>query len=211
MTTRKDGSRNSPAWLGIPPTGEPDEEGMRRAIADFLDAAGFAVGAEDHLTDTPRRVASAWRGDLLRGYDLDPMDALGEPFEDPSHELVLVKGIEFFSSCPHHLMPYRGTAYVGYVPAGKTIGFSGIVRLLDCLAHRLTLQEWLTRGVTSVIDEALEPQGSACLIDAAPMCVIARGVKRPCNIVSTSFTGVFRTDPSLKRAVFEASEANHRR
>lgn len=211
MTGTRGSRPKAPIWQGIPPGGEPDEEGMRKAIADFLLAAGFEPGREGHLAETPERVADAWRGDLLRGYDLDPMKALGEPFEDPSHELVLVNGIEFFSSCPHHLMPYRGTAYVGYVPAGRSIGFSGIVRLLDCLAHRLTLQEWLTRGVTSVIDAALEPQGSACLIDAAPMCVIARGVKRPCNIVSTSFTGVFRTDQSLKRAVLECSGADSRR
>ena len=211
MTGTRGSGPKAPIWQGIPPGGEPDEEGMRKAIADFLEAAGFAPGSEGHLAETPERVARAWHGDLLRGYRLDPMKALGEPFDDPSHELVVVKGIEFFSSCPHHLMPYRGTACVGYVPAGRTIGFSGIVRLLDCLAHRLTLQEWLTRGVTSVIDAALEPQGSACLIDAAPMCVIARGVKRPCNIVSTSFTGVFRTDMSLKRAVFDASESNPRR
>jgi len=207
MTTRRDGDGR--IWQGIAPGAEPDIERMRRAIADFLDAAGFDAGVIGHLAETPERVATAWRRDLLHGYDQDPLTALGEPFEDPSHELVLVKGIEFFSSCPHHLMPYRGTAYVGYVPAGKSIGFSGIVRLLDCLAHRLTLQEWLTRGVTSVIDEVLEPQGSACLIDAAPMCVIARGVKRPCNIVTTSFTGVLRNDPTLKRAVFEAAEAHH--
>jgi len=181
--------------------GAPDVERMERAIAEFLDAAGFPPPDSAHLAGTPRRVAEAWSQDLLGGYETHPEEALGTPFEDPSHELVLVRGIEFFSSCPHHLMPYRGTACVGFVPAGKTVGFSGIVRLLDCLAHRLTLQEWLARGVTAVIDEVLEPQGSACFIDAAPMCVIARGVKRPCNVVSTSFTGVFRTDESLRQAV----------
>ena len=190
-----------PNWQGLPPGGPADVDRMQRAIAEFLDAAGFASHSAEHLADTPRRVAEAWNEDLLVGYRTDPLEALGTPFGDPSHELVLVRGIEFFSSCPHHLMPYRGTACVGYVPAGMTIGFSGIVRLLDCLAHRLTLQEWLARGVTSILDEALEPQGSACFIDAAPMCVIARGVKRPCNVVSTSFTGVFRNDESLRQAV----------
>jgi len=196
--------------MGIAPRNGADPERMRAAIADFLDAAGFDPGDQPHIRATPERVASTWTQDILAGYDLEPADALGEPFDDPSHELVLVKGIEFFSACPHHLMPYRGTAYVGYVPAGQAVGFSGIVRLLDCLAHRLTLQEWLTRGITSVLDEVLEPQGSACLIDAAPMCVIARGVKRPCDIVSTSFTGVFRTDDTLRRAIFQSAERGHR-
>jgi GTP cyclohydrolase IA len=197
-------------WSGIVPSNDADPERMRAAIADFLDAAGFDSPEQPHLADTPARVAATWMEDILQGYELTPAEALGQPFDDPSHELVLVKGIEFSSACPHHLMPYRGTAYVGYVPAGRAVGFSGIVRLLDCLAHRLTLQEWLTRGITSVIDEVLEPQGSACLIDAAPMCVIARGVRRPCDIVSTSFTGIFRSDDTLRRAIFEAAERTSR-
>lgn len=197
-------------WLGIRPVREADEDGMRRGIEQFLRAAGFEAAGEDHLRDTARRVAEAWHRDLLDGYAGDPFDALGTPFLDRSKELVLVKDVEFFSSCPHHLMPYRGTAYVAYVPAGKAVGFSGIVRLLDCLAHRLTLQEWLARGVTSALDEALDPQGSACVLDAAPMCVIARGVRRPCDIVSTSFTGVFRTDAALRHAVFDAAGLSRR-
>ncbi|MDP7111580.1 MAG: GTP cyclohydrolase I [Myxococcota bacterium] len=199
------------AWDGIQRTTEPDLEGMRRGLDIFLSAAGFDAGGEVHLQETARRVAETWADDLLRGYRTEPYDALGTPFDDPSRELVLVKGIEFFSSCPHHLMPYRGTAYVAYMPAGHAIGFSGIVRLLDNLAHRLTLQEWLTRGVTGVLDQALDPQGSACLIDAEPMCVIARGVKRPCNIVTTSFTGVFRQDPAIRHAFFDAAGIGGRR
>jgi len=194
----------TPDWLGIQPVREPDEAEMAAGIEQFLRAAGYDAPAEDHLRDTARRVAEAWHRDLLEGHRESPQDALGTPFVDRSKELVLVKGVEFFSSCPHHLMPYRGTACVAYVPAGKTVGFSGIVRLLDCLAHRLTLQEWLARGVTGVLDEVLDPQGSACVLDAAPMCVIARGVRRPCDVVSTSFTGVFRTDPELRHAVFDA-------
>jgi len=192
-------------WLGIGPKREPDETGMAEGIEQFLRSAGYDAADEDHLRDTARRVAETWHHDLLEGHRKDPRDALGAPFHDHSKELVLVKGLEFYSSCPHHLMPYRGTAYVAYVPAGKAVGFSGIVRLLDCLAHRLTLQEWLARGVTAVLDEVLDPQGSACVLDAAPMCVIARGVRRPCDIVATSFSGVFRTDPALRHAVFDAA------
>ena len=203
--------RGHNAWKGIPTVREPDVEGMRRGLETFIEAAGFDFAGEGHLCDTPRRVAETWLEDLLAGYRKDPADALGTPFADPSRELVLVKNIEFFSSCPHHLMPYRGVAYVAYMPAGHAVGFSGIVRLLDCLAHRLTLQEWLTRGVTSVLDEALDPQGSACLIDAEPMCVIARGVKRPCSIVTTSFTGVFRQDAALRHALFDAAGIGGRR
>lgn len=197
-------------WRGILPKREQDLEGMERGIAQFLAAAGYDAADEDHLKRTAARVAEAWNQDVLEGASRDPFDALGTPFEDNSPEMVMVKGVEFFSSCPHHLMPYSGVAHVAYVPAGKTVGFSGIVRLLDCLAHRLTLQEWLTRGVTAVLDEALDPQGSACLIEAAPMCVIAQGVRRPCSVVSTSFTGVFRKDTSLRQAIFDAASVSPR-
>lgn len=211
MSASDDGRRPQEMWAGIQPGRSPDVEGMRQGLETFLEAAGFDTAGEEHLADTPRRVAETWLDDLLRGYRTTPEEALGRPFNDPSRELVMVKGVEFFSSCPHHLMPYRGVACVAYMPAGKAIGFSGIVRLLDNLAHRLTLQEWLTRGVTSVLDEALDPQGSACLIDAEPMCVIARGVKRPCDIVTTSFTGAFRQDPALRHAVFDAAGLGGRR
>ncbi len=197
-------------WRGIRPCREQDVEGMQQGIAQFLEAAGYDAQNEDHLKRTAERVAEAWSQDLIEGAHRDPFDALGTPFEDNSPEMVLVKDVEFFSSCPHHLMPYRGFAHVAYVPAGKSVGFSGIVRLLDCLAHRLTLQEWLTRGVTAVLDEALDPQGSACVIQAAPMCVIAQGVRRPCNIVSTSFTGVFRKDAALRQSLLDTAAVPQR-
>lgn len=194
----------------IRPIGEPDEEAMRAGVEALLRGAGFPVDAEPHLRDTARRVAEAWARDLLGGYRADPAAALGEPFPDEGGEMVLVTDIEFFSSCPHHLLPYRGTAHIGYVPDGLAVGFSGVVRLLDSLAHRLTLQEWLTRDVTSVLDEVLRPRGAACVVQAAPMCVIARGVKRPCEIVSTSFTGVFRDDPELRRDFMDAALGRRR-
>jgi GTP cyclohydrolase I len=101
-------------------------------------------------------------------------------------------------------MPYQGTAHIAYVPDGLAVGFSGVVRLLDCVAHRLTLQEWLTRDVASTLMEVLAPAGAACIIEATPMCVFARGVRRPCRIASTSFQGVFGTDADLRRDVMSA-------
>ena len=188
----------------IPRTRPADPEAMAEAIDRFLQAAGFDTGLEDHLRRSGERVADAWTRDLLEGYDTDPEAALGEPFPEESRDLVLVKDIEFFSACPHHLMPYTGRAHIAYVPDGLAVGFSGIVRLLDCVAHRLTLQEWLTRDVTSTLMEVLRPAGAACLIEATPMCVLARGVRRPCRIASTSFQGVFAGDGDLRRDVISA-------
>jgi GTP cyclohydrolase I len=173
---------------------------MAAAIDQFLQAAGFDT-SHPHLRRSGERVADAWASDLLEGYGLDLVEALGEPFPETAQDLVLVKDIEFFSSCPHHLMPYQGRATIAYVPDGLAVGFSGIVRLLDAVAHRLTLQEWLTRDVATTLMEALSPAGAACVIDAVPMCVFARGVRRPCRIESTSFQGIFADDPDLRRAV----------
>ncbi len=191
----------------IPRVRPADPAAMAAAIDAFLQAAGFDTSAEPHLQRSGERVADAWSADLLEGYALDPAAALGDPFPDDAQDLVLVKDIEFFSSCPHHLMPYQGRAHIAYVPDGLAIGFSGIVRLLDCVAHRLTLQEWLTRDVTGTIMNVLKPLGAACIIEATPMCVFARGVRRPCKIASTSFEGIFREDPALRRDVIQATRA----
>jgi len=189
----------------IPRVRPADPEAMAEAIGRFLEAAGFDTSAEEHLERSGVRVAEAWASDLLEGYAMDPSEALGEPFSEEASDMVLVQDIEFFSSCPHHLMPYQGRANIAYVPDGLAVGFSGVVRLLDSVAHRLTLQEWLTRDVVSTLMEVLRPRGAACVIQATPMCVFARGVRRPCRIVSTSFQGVFEDDANLRRAVLGAS------
>ncbi len=189
----------------IPRVGAADPAAMADAIDQFLRAAGFDTAAQDHLRRSGQRVAEAWASDLLEGYAQEPADALGEPFAETANDLVLVKDIEFFSSCPHHLMPYQGTAHIAYIPDGLAVGFSGVVRLLDCVAHRLTLQEWLTRDVATTLMDVLKPRGAACLISATPMCVFARGVRRPCRIASTSFQGVFADDPDLRRDVISST------
>jgi len=181
-----------------------DPAAMAEAIDAFLQAAGFDTRGEDHLQRSGERVAEAWANDLLEGYATTPAEALGQPFPETARDLVLVKDIELFSACPHPLMPYQGTAHLATVPDGLAIGFSGIVRLLDCVAHRLTLQEWLTRDVASTLMQVLAPAGAACLIQATPMCVFARGVRRPCTIASTSFQGIFETDADLRRDVMVA-------
>ena len=175
-----------------------DQDRMAAAIRDFLEAAGFSPDSQYHLQRTGERVAAAWAGDLLEGYSLEPAASLGEPFAERSTDQVLVGDIEFFSSCPHHLMPYRGTAHIAYIPDGLAVGFSGIVRLLDSLAHRLTLQEWLTRDVVSVLMDELKPLGAACIVEATPMCSFAQGVRRPCRVASTAFRGVYEERPSLR-------------
>ncbi|MEE2828574.1 MAG: GTP cyclohydrolase I [Myxococcota bacterium] len=181
-----------------------DMDRMSAAITEFLEAAGFDTASEEHLLLSGRRVAEAWARDLLEGHAQSPVEALGEPFPEKSSDMVLIGDIEFFSSCPHHLMPYQGRAHIAYVPKGLAVGFSGVVRLLDAVAHRLTLQEWLTRDVVATLMEVLQPAGAACIIEATPMCVFARGVRRPCRIVSTSFQGTFEQDAALREELVSA-------
>lgn len=194
----------APPWLEgarIEQRRPMDVAGMRDAMAQFLAAAGFDAADEAHLRQTAERVAEAWSEDLLGGYRKTPEQCLGAPFPAEAPDLVVVRDIEFFSSCPHHLLPYRGVAHVAYLPTDKAVGFSGIIRMLDALAHRLTLQEWLTRDVVACLNRALAPRGAACLIEATPMCVFARGVKRPCEIQSSAFAGCFDEDPDQRSAL----------
>ena len=182
----------------ISPVRPADPAAMERAITDFLEAAGFDTQNNQHLRNSGNRVAEAWSNDLLEGHSTDPVTALGEPFAESSSDLVLLKDIEFSSSCPHHLMPYKGVAHIAYLPAGRAVGFSGPVRLLDSLAHRLTLQEWLSRDLADVLMDVLRPRGAACLIEATPMCVFARGIRRPCRIATSAFRGAFADEPELR-------------
>ena len=183
----------------------PDLAAMGHAIDEFLTAAGFDMQGDEHIERTGERVAEAWANDLLDGYKLSPAEALGQPFPEQSQDMVVVHDIEFSSSCPHHLMPYQGRAHVAYVPKGTAVGFSGIVRLIDCLAHRLTLQEWLSKDLCLTLEEVLQPLGAGCIIQATPTCVFARGVRRSCRVSSTSFTGIFAAQADLRRDLFWAS------
>ena len=207
------GVQDPPPWLAnrrIERNRPADPEGMARAIDAFLNAAGFDRIGEAHLEETPARVAEAWERDLLGGHEKDPVEALGGLFPAESPDLVIVRDIEFFSSCPHHLLPYRGIAHVAYLPKAKAVGFSGIIRMVDAFAHRLTLQEWLTRDVASTLQLALGARGAACFVEATPMCVFARGVKRPCEIATSAFTGELDSDPHLRETVLRSLSVGNR-
>lgn len=162
---------------------------MQQAVAALLDAAGFEP--EGHLDGTAARVAQAWAHELLDGYDREP--ELGSTFEDGSRGLVVVRDIDFASTCPHHLLPYLGRATVAYLPAGRVAGFSDVVRLVDTLARRLTLQEWLAQDVAQALADQLGAAGAACVVEGVPTCAAARGVRRPCAVRASAFLGALDT------------------
>ena len=131
---------------------------------------------------------------LTRGYTMDVTAVLHDALFDVDYdEMVIVKDIEFFSQCEHHLLPFFGKAHIAYVPNGKVIGLSKIPRLVDVFARRLQVQERLTRQVSEAIQEAINPQGVAVILEAQHLCMIMRGVeKQHSSTVTSAMLGVFK-------------------
>ena len=144
------------------------------------------------LVKTPERVAKAWAY-LTKGYDEDPIEILRSAiFREEYKQMVLVKDIEIFSVCEHHMLPFVGKAHVAYIPNGYITGLSKIARVVECFARRLQVQERLTVQIRDCIQEALNPMGVAVVIEASHMCMQMRGVEKQNSVTTTSdFTGAF--------------------
>lgn len=148
----------------------------------------------DGLLKTPERVAKATTF-LTRGYTQSLEEVLHNALFDVDYdEMVIVKGIEFYSMCEHHMLPFFGKAHVAYVPNGKVIGLSKIPRIVDVFARRLQVQERLTREVAEAIEDAISPQGVAVVMEAQHLCMMMRGVeKQESSTVTSAMLGVFKT------------------
>lgn len=157
--------------VGIHRTRPFDAEGVEKAIQAFLDACGFAHD-EEHLGHTPKRVRALWEERLLSGYDQDLETILGDGFVDPRTDLVVIRGIAIHGVCPHHLVPFRGVAHIGYIPGGRLHGFGRLARMIDAISHRLTYQEWLTRDVADALVTHGKARGAACVVDAEQFCLL---------------------------------------
>ena len=144
------------------------------------------------LEKTPMRVAKAMQV-LTRGYTQDPHKVLTDAlFEEKYNQMVIVKDIDFFSMCEHHMLPFYGKAHVAYIPNGHTTGLSKIARVVDIYAHRLQVQERLTEQVMQCINDTLKPQGVMVVVEAKHMCMQMRGVEKQNSITTTSaYSGVF--------------------
>ncbi|HSN41479.1 MAG TPA: GTP cyclohydrolase I FolE [Burkholderiales bacterium] len=147
------------------------------------------------LVKTPERVAKALQF-LTHGYDLDPAQILRSAmFKEEYQQMVIVKDIEIYSMCEHHMLPFFGKAHVAYIPNGQIVGLSKIPRVVDAFARRLQVQERLTVEIRNCIEETLKPQGVAVVIEAQHMCMIMRGIQKQHSIATTSaFTGAFNAD-----------------
>ena len=146
------------------------------------------------LQKTPMRVAKAMQV-LTRGYTQDPHKVLTDAlFEEKYNQMVIVKDIDFFSMCEHHMLPFYGKAHVAYIPNGYITGLSKIARVVDIFSHRLQVQERLTEQVMQCINDTLKPQGVMVVIEAKHMCMQMRGVEKQNSITTTSaYSGVFES------------------
>jgi GTP cyclohydrolase I len=148
----------------------------------------------DGLLRTPERMEKSMAF-LTRGYDQTVAEVLHDALFDVDYdEMVIVKDIEFFSLCEHHLLPFFGKAHIAYVPNGKVVGLSKTARLVDVFARRLQVQERLTRQISDAIEEAIHPQGVAVILEAQHLCMMMRGVeKQHSHTVTSAMLGVFKT------------------
>jgi GTP cyclohydrolase I len=147
------------------------------------------------LKKTPERVAKALQY-LTHGYELDPAGILRSAmFSEEYQQMVIVKDIELYSMCEHHILPFFGKCHVAYIPKGRIVGLSKIPRVVDAYARRLQVQERLTVDIRNCIEDTLKPQGVAVVIEAQHMCMIMRGIQKQHSIATTSaFTGEFNTE-----------------
>ena len=151
------------------------------------------------LLKTPERVAKMYEF-LTKGYDEDIQKVInGAIFREKYSEMVIVRDIDFFSLCEHHLVPFYGKAHVAYVPAGRIIGLSKIPRIVEIFARRLQVQERLTQQIAQTLYDRLKPQGVAVVVEARHLCMMMRGVEKQNSIATTSsMLGVFRTDEKTR-------------
>lgn len=175
-----------------------DIESVRKSVAKMLAAFGEDPN-RDGLKRTPDRVARMY-GELLAGYRTDPIALVNNAlFEVDYDEMVIVRDIEFYSLCEHHMLPFLGRAHVAYMPKGRVIGLSKIPRIVDMFARRLQVQERMTRQVADFLMELLHPRGVAVVVEGIHMCSMIRGVKKhDTRMTTSSMLGAFRNNMATR-------------
>ena len=172
------------------------EDAAEEAVSTLLRFIGEDPSREG-LADTPARVVRAWR-EMTAGYQEDPAEILSRTFDESSDELIMLRGISFYSMCEHHLLPFYGEACVGYLP-GKVVGISKLARLVNCFAHRLQVQERMTRQIADAIEAHLDARGVGVILRAHHLCMGCRGVRQQdTDMVTSAMLGTLRTDATSR-------------
>jgi GTP cyclohydrolase I len=176
-------------------------ESLSENYKTIIENLGEDVNREG-LQKTPERVAKAMQF-LTHGYDLNPLEILKSAlFTEDHQQMIVVKDIEVYSMCEHHMLPFFGKAHVAYIPNGKIVGLSKIPRIVDAFARRMQVQERLTDEIKNCIQEALNPMGVAVVIEAQHMCMQMRGIQKQNSFTTTSsFTGAFEKDKTRKEFI----------
>ena len=184
---------------------EEYDENTTSSISEHYEDILSTLGEDpkrEGLEKTPERVAKSLQF-LLHGYDVDPVEIMNSAlFNEAYDEMVIVKNIELYSMCEHHMLPFFGKAHIAYIPNGKIVGLSKIPRVVDAFARRLQVQERLTTEIRDCIQDVLKPKGVAVVIEASHMCMQMRGVqKQNSTTTSSSFTGAFEKDSTRKEFI----------
>jgi len=177
--------------------------GIECAVRDILEAIGEDV-AREGLQRTPGRVARMYE-ELTAGYHVDPVRLINDAIFDVNYdEMVIVRDIDYYSLCEHHMLPFLGQAHVAYVPDGKVIGLSKIPRIVEMFARRLQVQERMTRQIAEFLDETLHPLGVAVVAEGLHMCAAMRGVKKAnARMVTSAMLGVFKENATTRKEFFD--------
>jgi len=184
------------------------QKDLEKAVEEILVNIGEDPKREG-LLKTPKRVAKSFQF-LTKGYSQDPKEIMNQAlFSTTNDEMVLVRDIEFYSLCEHHLLPIIGRVHVAYIPNGKVVGLSKIPRVVEVYARRLQIQEQLTEQIADAINEAIAPKGVAVVVHARHMCMEMRGVEKiNSTTVSSALRGLFKSDLRTRNEFFNLINAN---
>lgn len=206
LKTNGNGHIHGKSLIHPVPAAAPVDEAkaaIENAVRDILINVGENPNREG-LQRTPHRVAKMY-GEVLEGYNIDPVALVnGALFDVKYDEMVVVKDIEFFSMCEHHMLPFFGRAHISYIPSEKIIGLSKLPRMVDMFSRRLQVQERMTQQIAEMIDEILKPKGVAVVVEGSHMCGMMRGVeKEHPRMVTTAMIGAFKEDRALRSEFME--------